>query len=57
MGHETQVSVADVPFKYLPATQAVQVSEGLEPMISYQAAIPTDSLLCENLEASPRNVT
>ncbi len=33
MGHETQVSVADVPFKYLPAMQAVQVSEvSPEPM-------------------------
>jgi hypothetical protein len=26
-GHETQVSVADVPVKYLPTAQAVQVSE------------------------------
>ena len=33
VGHETQVSVADVPVKYLPATQAVQVSEvASEPM-------------------------
>ena len=32
MGHETQVSVADVSVKYLPATQAVQVSEAASPM-------------------------
>ena len=32
VGHETQVSVADVPFKYLPAMQAVQVSEATSPM-------------------------
>ena len=31
-GHETQVSLADVPFKYLPATQGVQVSEAASPM-------------------------
>ena len=32
VGHETQVSVADVSVKYLPATQAVQVSEAASPM-------------------------
>jgi hypothetical protein len=32
VGHEAQVSVADVPVKYLPATQAVQVSEAASPM-------------------------
>ena len=34
VGHETQVSVADVPFKYLPATQAVQVSEAADSPMS-----------------------
>ena len=34
VGHETQVSVADVPVKYLPATQAVQVSEATDSPMS-----------------------
>ena len=34
VGHETQVSVADVPVKCLPATQAVQVSEATDPPMS-----------------------
>jgi hypothetical protein len=34
VGHEAQVSVADVPVKYLPATQAVQVSEATDSPMS-----------------------
>ncbi len=30
VGHETQVSVTEVPVKYLPAMQAVQVSEATD---------------------------
>jgi hypothetical protein len=32
VGHASQVSVAEVPVEYLPATQAVQVSEATSPM-------------------------
>ncbi len=34
VGHETQVSVADVSVKYLPVTQAVQVSEATDSSMS-----------------------
>ncbi len=34
VGHETQVSVADVPLKYLPAMQAVQFSEATDSPMS-----------------------
>ena len=34
VGHEMQVSVTDVPVKYLPATQAVQVSEATDSPMS-----------------------
>ena len=35
-GHSTQVSVADLTVKYLPASQAVQLSAALEPMVGPQ---------------------
>ncbi len=35
-GHSTQVSVADLTVKYLPARQAVQLSTALEPMAGPQ---------------------